>query len=128
MIDKVGAIIIRDKKMLVARSKSKTWFFIPGGTRENGESDEECLRREIMEELATEIEILGFYGEFITEATGKPDKIKLRAYFCRPLTEPKASSEIAELAWADSSFDPERLGNVLKLVLFPKLREDGYIS
>ena len=42
MIDKVGGIIIKNKKVLVVRKKTKEnfpEFIIPGGKRETGETD-----------------------------------------------------------------------------------------
>ena len=54
MIDKVGGIIIKNKKVLVVRKKTKEnfpEFIIPGGKRETGETDVETLQREIQEEV-----------------------------------------------------------------------------
>ena len=54
MIDKVGGIIIKNKKVLVVRKKTKgnfPEFIIPGGKREIGETDVETLQREIQEEV-----------------------------------------------------------------------------
>lgn len=126
MIDKVGAVIIKDRKMLVAREQGESVFFIPGGTRKEKESDEECLRREIREELGTDIDIAGFCGEFVTEATLAKGLVKMRAYFCRLRMEPRPCNEIEELAWVGTSFDRSRLGNILKIMI-PQLERDGYI-
>jgi 8-oxo-dGTP diphosphatase len=56
------AIIKHKKKTLVVQRSSKMslplkWEF-PGGKIENGESEEECIVREIKEELNLEIEVL----------------------------------------------------------------------
>ncbi|MFA6079487.1 MAG: (deoxy)nucleoside triphosphate pyrophosphohydrolase [Candidatus Omnitrophota bacterium] len=56
----VGALIEQDGKYLVAQRKfddtfGGLWEF-PGGCIEDGETKEEALRREIMEELGLEIE------------------------------------------------------------------------
>ncbi|MFT6248830.1 MAG: hypothetical protein ACJAZQ_002039 [Cognaticolwellia sp.] len=40
-IDKLAWLYIREGKILSARSKNKELFYIPGGKREKGESDEE---------------------------------------------------------------------------------------
>jgi len=51
LIDKLAWIYLKDKKILMARSAGKDVFYISGGKRELGESNEEALRREVTEEL-----------------------------------------------------------------------------
>ena len=55
-----AAVIEKDGKILIARRKSPfmgySWEF-PGGKLEDNETLEECLKREIREELAIEIEV-----------------------------------------------------------------------
>ena len=57
----VVAAIIKENEKYVATQRGygeyKGWWEFPGGKIENGESKEEALKREIREELATEIEI-----------------------------------------------------------------------
>ena len=48
MIDKVGGIILNDKKILVQRKRNnRIECIIPGGKRENNETDFETLKKEI---------------------------------------------------------------------------------
>lgn len=49
-IDKVGGIILRGKKLLVVRKRTKDnreEYIIPGGKREGNETDFETLKREL---------------------------------------------------------------------------------
>ena len=55
VIDKVAFIYLKDKKILSTLSKGKDKFYIPGGKRENNESDIECVVREVKEELSVDI-------------------------------------------------------------------------
>ncbi len=50
-IDKLALITLKDDKVALVRSHNKTLFYMPGGKREAGETDEQALCREIDEEL-----------------------------------------------------------------------------
>jgi len=54
-IDKLAWLYIRDGKLLSVRSKNKNLFYVPGGKREEGESDEQALIREIQEEVSVHL-------------------------------------------------------------------------
>lgn len=59
-IEVVAAIIHRDGKVFATQRGYGEWkdfWEFPGGKMEPGESQEEALKREIREELATEIEV-----------------------------------------------------------------------
>ena len=79
----VAAVIEKDGRILIARRKrgkqrAGTWEF-PGGTLEEGETCEQCLKRELEEELAIATEV----GELIctSEYSYASDfSIKLLAY------------------------------------------------
>jgi 8-oxo-dGTP diphosphatase len=83
MKEVTAAIIINDNKFLICQ-RSKTdklsgkWEF-PGGKIEPGETPEECLKREIKEELNIEIEVHEKFGETIYEYPA--GAIKLMAFY-----------------------------------------------
>ena len=57
-----AAIIESDDKILIAKRKSEDDIFggiweFPGGKIENGETPEECMARELMEELEIKVEV-----------------------------------------------------------------------
>lgn len=74
-IDKLARIHIKDKKILVTRSKGKELFYIPGGKRENNENDEQALTREIQEELGVQLhrDSINFFETFEAQADGKAE-------------------------------------------------------
>lgn len=56
------AVIRKDGRLLLARQRTKSWSFLPGGHVEPGERVETALVRELAEELGTEAKITGFVG------------------------------------------------------------------
>lgn len=106
MIDKLAWLTFKDQQLLCARSHGKHIYYIPGGKREAGESDEAALMREIKEELAVALkpDTLVFACEFSAQADGKLEgvNVRLRCYTGEADGTPVASAEIAELRWLDS--------------------------
>ena len=59
-IEVVAAIILRERRIFATQrgyGERKDWWEFPGGKIEPGESTEDALKREIREELTTEIEV-----------------------------------------------------------------------
>lgn len=54
-IDKIAFIYLQNGKILSTLSKGKNRYYIPGGKREETESDQETLIRECKEELSIDI-------------------------------------------------------------------------
>ena len=52
----VGAIVFRDKKLLVIKDKFSTSYKLPGGQIENNETIKEALQREVYEETGINVE------------------------------------------------------------------------
>jgi len=83
-IDVAAGIVFRDGKILITQRRSQDhlgdlWEF-PGGKREADESFENCLRRELREELGIEVAV----GELVDTVTHQyPEKtVHLRFYCC----------------------------------------------
>jgi len=82
IIDVTAAIIEKDGKLLIAkrakgRHMENKWEF-PGGKIEDGESPEECLRRELQEELGITTAIKNFIAESVFDYGDKT--IRLLGY------------------------------------------------
>lgn len=106
LIDKLAWIFIQDGKLLTVRSKGKTLFYLPGGKREPGESDEQALIREIREELSVELlpDSIRYADTFVGPADGKADdvSVQLTCYFADFSGELKPDAEIEELRYLSS--------------------------
>lgn len=85
-----AAIILKGNRFLIAKRKNDGWEF-PGGRVEGEESYEECLIREIKEELDLEIKKLRLF----TVVSGE---IELHVYLAKCEGEPLAK-EHEEIRW-----------------------------
>lgn len=105
-IDKLAWLHIQDRRLLGARSKGKSAWYMPGGKREIGESDSQALIREIKEELSVELapESLEYAGVFEAQADGEPagTQVRMTCYFADFTGTVKAAAEIEEVAWLTS--------------------------
>lgn len=129
-IDKLAWLYIRDRQILSARSKGKDAYYLPGGKRERGESDEEALIREIKEELSIDIlpETIEHAGSFAAQADGKSEGtiVKMTCYHAGFRGEIKASAEIEEVIWI-SHKDKEKCSPVVRIIL-DRLKKQGMID
>jgi len=95
------AIIEHEGKVLIAQRNSTTsnanhWEF-PGGKQEAGESAEECLAREILEELSINIFITGKLDPVVHNY---PDKtISLSPFICNYDGGPISPEEHKKVLW-----------------------------
>ncbi|EGU29240.1 hypothetical protein VIBRN418_16693 [Vibrio sp. N418] len=101
LIDKLAWFHVCDGKVLAVRSQGKELFYLPGGKREQGESDEQALVREINEELAIDLHPSSIkYAEtFTAQADGKAEgvSVQLTCYFADFSGEMSPEAEIEEL-------------------------------
>ena len=108
-----------------------TVFYFAGGGIEEGESDMDCLKREIKEELDVELNLnsVSFLGEFEAPAHVNPNAlVNIRLYTGQVISELKPSNEIVEIQYFDSSTDPKNLTRISREKIFPWLKKRGYIN
>jgi len=101
MIDVTAAIIQREGLILAARRKQGShmagyWEF-PGGKIEPGETPEECLQRELKEELSIESKIGPFFEESCYDYGTK--QIRLLSYFVDYISGTFALNDHDEIRW-----------------------------
>lgn len=99
LIDTVAWVRIEEGRILCARPRGKDVFYIPGGKREDGETDLQTLLREIEEELTVALlpETAAHVGTY--EAVHGPADVRMSCYTADYRGTLAASSEIEEVAW-----------------------------
>ena len=102
----VSAAIFRGDKILLvrrARSPAKGYYSFPGGRVEFGETLHAALHREVREETALQIEIVGLAGwrEVVPDASGRGHYL-IMSFAARWLAgEPVLNDEHDDARWLD---------------------------
>jgi 8-oxo-dGTP diphosphatase len=130
LIDKLAWIEIKNRSILSTKSYGKDKYYIPGGKRELGETDEQALLREIKEELSIILDTnnLQLVGVFEAQAHGHVEGtiVKMTCYMADYTGEIKADSEIEEIRWLNYS-DKDKVSEVDKLI-FDYLNQNNLLD
>ena len=100
-----AAIIKKESDILIARRAAKKhlagyWEF-PGGKIEEGETPQECLKRELEEELGIVVNVGEFFMENCHHYGGKI--IHLKAYLCEHVSGDIILNDHDQFEWVDKS-------------------------
>lgn len=107
MVDVTAAVIVENGKVLIARRPAEKscgllWEF-PGGKKEKNETLEECLKRELQEELNVQVDV----NDSVTVIERKEAGLRLHFFRCTIKDGRPEKLEHQALAW----IDPEQAGN-----------------
>jgi 8-oxo-dGTP diphosphatase len=95
-------VTIREGRMLLVRKEGATSYILPGGKIEPGESLEHAVRREVKEELGSEIVDLAYAASFQDEAADAPGvDVLVHVHVGRLASAPVIQAEIREIVWCD---------------------------
>lgn len=124
---KAGGILIRDRKILVERSRGKEFFIAPGGSLESGETARRSLVRELLEEFQVRVgeDDLEEFGTFYAPAAGAESKVLRMDVFLvnnwEP-QEPTSDNEVEEVAWINSDIPAGmKVGSIFEHEVIPRL-------
>lgn len=103
--DKIAWVRIEDRRLLVGRNQGAQRFYLPGGAREDGETDIETLTREVGEELAVQIDpaTARHVGTYVARRDNSEHDMIFIAYSADHDGTPAPSMEVVELARITSS-------------------------
>ena len=99
-IEVVAAIIRKDDKIFATQrgyGEWKDWWEFPGGKMEAGETPEEALKREIREELSTEISVDEFL--YTVEYDYPKFHLTMHCYLCSLMTDSLHLNEHEAAKW-----------------------------
>ena len=99
-IEVVAAIIRKDDKIFATQrgyGEWKDWWEFPGGKMEAGETPEEALKREIREELSTEISVDEFL--YTVEYDYPKFHLTMHCYLCSLMTDSLHLNEHEAARW-----------------------------
>ncbi|QBI52259.1 NUDIX hydrolase [Streptomonospora litoralis] len=103
VVDALAWVHVSGRRLLCVRTHGRGLYYLPGGKREPGESDEAAVVREAREEVGVELRpaTLRPFAVVDEAADGYPEgtRVRLACYTAEHTGEPAAAAEIAELAW-----------------------------
>ena len=114
----VAWLCVRDGRLLGVRSRGRERFYLPGGKPDPGETLEQALVREVAEEVSLEISALRPAFTVRAPADQQPagTRVAMHCFYAQGDGEPRASREIAEIAWLTPA-DSERVAPAVALAL-----------
>lgn len=124
MIDKVGGVILKDKKILVQRkNNNREECIFPGGKREGKETDFETLKRELQEELSVELLKIEYIGTYQDIAVFSNKPLQVITYLAKIKGKIKCNNEIKEAIWIDKDYKKQgiKVGSILEKYVIPEL-------
>jgi mutator protein MutT len=124
-IEVSAALIFRDGKLVITQRHAKAhlgglWEF-PGGKRESGESFEQCLVREIREELGVEISVGGLFEEIFHDYPEK--SVHLKFFLCQILSGEPQPLDCAAVKWINRSGLPAHAFPAADAALLKQLQD-----
>lgn len=132
-IHKAGGVLLKNRRFLMTRAKSKDFFIAPGGKVKSGESVQAALKRELKEELDIEVDVgdLEEFGTFYAPAAEDEDKYLQMDVFLVNKWSSKIlpAGEVEEILWVNSSLTPNtKVGSIFNHDVLPKLKEENLID
>jgi len=128
-----GLVVVKENKLLLAYSKNKNAWYLPGGKVDAGETSKTALKREIEEELNFTLnpEELKYYCHINAPAYGENRNIIMEQdCFLYTLTEEvQPSNEIGGVKFFDYETylsEPAQVVGVIEI--FDRLHEDKILN
>ena len=125
--DRIAAIILKDKKILLVTGYEEKFYWTPGGKVEDGESHKSCLGRELVTELGIEPTSIKHYATIEMQNEVKGGMQRNHYYLVHYTGNIKPASEVTKVIWysRQNFLDKNpRVSEGIATHLIPKLIED----
>ncbi|MDQ8023571.1 MAG: NUDIX domain-containing protein [Moraxellaceae bacterium] len=129
-LDVLAWVCVSDRRLLVVRTRGRDAWYLPGGKREPGESDDAGLQREVSEELGVRLDgdSLRHYCtvEDVSHGLAVQRRVRMSCYLGTSTDTPAPQAEIEAMAWF-SAADAARCAPAARQVI-AKLAADRLID
>jgi ADP-ribose pyrophosphatase YjhB (NUDIX family) len=126
MRKRAGALVIRDRKLLLISEKNQNFFWTPGGGLETGEDYKAALVRELKEELDAELASATLFFEFVDNDADEEVR-----YFLVTLTSDPTPTDSATKLLHYTKRDYERneipISKRIYALVYPQLIAKGLV-
>lgn len=93
----------QEEKLLLVRVRDNQHWYLPGGKVESGESPEQALQRELLEEIGVVVDPQSIRHLYtvVGPAYGQEGEVELICFFARWANKPRPYGEISEVDWLE---------------------------
>lgn len=127
---RAGAIIIQAGALLLVTGGREESYWTPGGRIEPGESPEEAVRRELLEELGISVDSAQYFLSYQAVHSEENEPKEFGYFLVEHKGEPRPQEDISKLLWlSKEAFLSGRysLTKTLQQELVPKLIQEKLV-